>query len=40
MCMYLNGEYYDGEWFDDKKNGRGVYTWPSGVRYEGELKND
>lgn len=30
---------YDGEWKDDKPNGRGVKIWARGDRYEGEWKD-
>lgn len=30
---------YDGEWRDDKPNGRGVKTWAKGDRYDGEWKD-
>ena len=23
-----------GQWIDDNKNGRGIFTWPDGNRYE------
>ena len=29
-----------GEFKDDKMNGRGLYTWASGDRYEGQWKDD
>mmetsp|Transcript_19471 Transcript_19471/g.33104 ORF Transcript_19471/g.33104 Transcript_19471/m.33104 type:complete len:84 (-) Transcript_19471:6-257(-) len=35
-----DGSKYDGEWKDDKKNGRGVYTYPDGSKYDGEWKDD
>ena len=31
---------YDGEWVNDKRTGKGRYTWPSGDFYEGEWNND
>ena len=34
-----DGERYEGEWRDDKENGRGVTTWPDGHRYEGEYRD-
>ena len=31
-----DGERYEGEFQDGKRNGEGVGTWPTGERYEGE----
>jgi hypothetical protein len=31
---------YDGNYVDDKKNGYGVFSWPSGSRYEGNFKDE
>jgi hypothetical protein len=31
---------YQGEWKDDKKHGKGKYTYASGNVYEGEWKDD
>jgi hypothetical protein len=30
---------YDGEWKDEKKNGKGVYKFANGGKYEGEWKD-
>lgn len=30
------GEHYDGQWREDKKNGVGAFDYPSGDKYEGE----
>ena len=27
-------------WKDDKKHGKGIFTWPEGNKYEGEYLND
>ena len=35
-----DGSIYEGDWFEGKMHGRGVYTWPSGQSYEGEYKMD
>jgi len=36
---YVNGNFYQGEWRDDKKDGRGVYSYnTTGEKYEGEWK--
>jgi len=29
-----------GQWIDNNKNGRGIYTCPDGARYEGEFKDN
>jgi len=34
---FLGGEYYVGEWKDDKMNGFGSYTYTNGDVYEGEF---
>jgi hypothetical protein len=46
--LYSNGAKYDGEWKNDKKNGKGVFTSSHyyncrktvGMKYEGEFKDD
>lgn len=36
---YVNGNFYQGEWRDDKKDGRGIYQYNiTGEKYEGEWK--
>ena len=30
------GDEYEGEWKNDKPNGKGKKKWPSGSTYEGE----
>jgi hypothetical protein len=37
---YADGNIYEGEWKDDKRNGRGKYTKVNGNVYEGEWKDD
>ena len=40
---YANGKTYVGEWKDDKKDGKGTFTWNSGSHkgdvYVGEFKD-
>jgi hypothetical protein len=31
---------YEGDWVNDRKEGRGVNLWSNGRRYEGQWKND
>jgi hypothetical protein len=33
--VYLNGRIYEGEWFNDKRFGKGYEIYPNGNRYEG-----
>ena len=35
-----NGEKYEGDWIDDKKNGNGKYIWPQNIQYEGTFTDD
>ena len=28
---------YDGDWRDDKRNGKGKMMWPNGHTYEGDF---
>ena len=36
----VTGCYYEGEFKNDRIDGRRVWTWPDGCIYEGEFKND
>ena len=36
--MFDNGDVYEGEYQDDKRNGRGILTLANGAVYEGEYK--
>ena len=39
--FYANGDTYDGEWKDGKKNGKGIkINQIDGSKYEGEYIND
>ena len=31
---------YEGQWVNDKKEGKGIFTWPTGGQYEGDFKNN
>ena len=33
---YKNGDFYDGNWMDDRKNGKGIMRYANGDVYEGE----
>ncbi len=37
---YADGTIYDGNWVEDKREGFGVFTWPNGMKFEGEFKNN
>lgn len=32
---FSNGDFYEGEWRDDKQHGIGKYSWKNGDFYEG-----
>jgi len=38
--VWADGRRYDGEWFENRCNGRGVLTYKDGRRYVGEYKLD
>jgi hypothetical protein len=38
--VYSNGDTYEGEWEDCRKNGEGTYTWADGSVYKGTWRND
>ena len=48
IMMFDNGAKYEGQWKNDKKNGKGVFTSSHyfncennvGMKYEGEFKDD
>ena len=31
---------YDGEWQDDKRHGKGFYTWADGLKYDGVWQDE
>jgi hypothetical protein len=35
-----NTARYEGDYLDDKKNGKGLFIWASGNIYKGEYKDD
>ena len=37
---YYNGDVYEGNWQNDKREGQGSYTWKNGSKYTGSWKYD
>ena len=35
ICYYGNGDVYNGEWKNSKKNGKGIIVYKSGNKYDG-----
>ena len=40
LVIYDNGDKYLGDYKDDKKHGKGIFTLPNGDKYEGDWKDD
>ena len=38
--LWNDGDRYEGDFKNDKKEGKGIYYWNDGNRYEGDFKND
>jgi len=36
MNRFTSGARYEGDWFDNKKHGKGTYYYTDGSRYEGK----
>ncbi len=43
-CIFIkckaDGSKYEGNYFEGKKHGNGIYTWVSNDKYEGEWKDN
>ena len=37
--IHADGDIYEGEFSNDKANGKGVYIHINGARYEGDVMN-
>lgn len=37
---HADGDIYEGEWFEDKAHGEGMYTRANGAVFEGSWMND
>ena len=37
--VYEDGRVYEGQYYNDQKNGFGTYSWPNGKVYEGGWVN-
>ena len=40
VLTYNNGDKYEGEGKDNRKNGKGIYHYADGEKYDGEWRND
>ena len=38
--IFVSGDYYEGEFKENKRNGRGKYVFANGNCYEGKFRND
>ncbi len=32
LIKFVDGNAYEGEWFNGKMHGHGIFTWPDGTR--------
>jgi hypothetical protein len=37
--MLRGGGRFEGDWVDNRKHGRGIYTLPNGNGFEGDFRN-
>ena len=37
---WKNGDRYEGDYKNDKREGKGIMYWNDGDKYEGDWKND
>ena len=40
IYYYNNGDRYEGDFRNHKKEGKGIYYYNDGDRYEGDFRND
>jgi len=39
VFTWKDGRRYEGEYVEDKKEGKGTFSWPDGKKYIGGWKN-
>lgn len=39
-AAYATGDTYDGEFLDGKRNGKGIYTWANGAKFDGDYNQN
>jgi len=39
IYSYKDGDKYEGQWVNGKRDGEGIYTWETGKYYKGKFKN-
>lgn len=40
VYLWSDGRQFEGEWKNNKMEGKGVFTWPDNRRYEGDYVDD
>jgi hypothetical protein len=38
--IHADGDVYEGEWFNDKAHGQGIYSHANGAYYKGDWVDD
>ena len=40
VTLGIDKSYYEGDYYEGKKHGKGKYIWPDGSQYEGDWEEN